>query len=181
MDSDSVPRQYSLEDLARLTGISERTIRGYIYDGLLPEPVGRGRATTYTQEHLEKLQFIIAVRRATPYELPLPLVRQLLQSLPPQQVSRIARGEETVEARLMTDIDPVYLRRRSRAHADMGLEPSVSESRAVPTSSHEELWISMDVTPDLRLSMRGADEAKRLQLESLAQNLRRWIQGAPPA
>jgi DNA-binding transcriptional MerR regulator len=98
MDGDSTPRQYSLEELAQLSGISERTIRSYIYDELLPEPLGRGRATSYTQEHLEKLQFIIAVRKATPYELPLSLVRQLLQSLSHEQVARIARGEEAVHA-----------------------------------------------------------------------------------
>ncbi len=52
MDGDSTPRQYSLEELAQLSGISERTIRSYIYDELLPEPLGRGRATSYPPEHL---------------------------------------------------------------------------------------------------------------------------------
>ena len=183
MDGDSTPRQYSLEELAQLSGISERTIRSYIYDELLPEPLGRGRATSYTQEHLEKLQFIIAVRKATPYELPLSLVRQLLQSLPHEQVARIARGEEAVHAQLLPDIDPTFLRKRSRAMSEMSpgylSEPSFAPRRA-PPARHEDLWISMDVTPDVRLSMRGGDEATRQQLESLALRLRRWMQETPP-
>lgn len=56
MDSDS---RYGIEELAQLGGVSRRTVRYYIQEGLIPAPLGVGRGKHYSQEHLERL---IAVR-----------------------------------------------------------------------------------------------------------------------
>ena len=49
---------FSLETLAALSGVSERTIRYYITRGLLPGPVRGGRGAFYTEGHLGRLQEI---------------------------------------------------------------------------------------------------------------------------
>jgi DNA-binding transcriptional MerR regulator len=49
---------FSLETLAALSGVSERTIRYYITRGLLPGPVRGGRGAFYTEVHLRRLQEI---------------------------------------------------------------------------------------------------------------------------
>ena len=48
----------SLETLAALSGVSERTIRYYITRGLLLGPVRGGRGAFYTEGHLRRLQEI---------------------------------------------------------------------------------------------------------------------------
>jgi DNA-binding transcriptional MerR regulator len=47
--------QWSVGDLARLGGVSRRTVRYYVQEGLIPPPRGLGRAATYGHDHLERL------------------------------------------------------------------------------------------------------------------------------
>jgi DNA-binding transcriptional MerR regulator len=46
----------SLNELARKSGVPERTIRYYISRGLIPGPVRGGRGAEYTEEHLAGIQ-----------------------------------------------------------------------------------------------------------------------------
>ena len=50
--------EFSLETLAALSRVSERTIRYYITRGLLAGPARGGRGAFYTAEHLKRLQEI---------------------------------------------------------------------------------------------------------------------------
>ena len=50
--------QYSIGELSELLGISRRTVRFYVQRELIPKPVGLGRSTYYTDEHLNKLKEI---------------------------------------------------------------------------------------------------------------------------
>jgi DNA-binding transcriptional MerR regulator len=47
--------RYGIAELAELGGITRRTVRYYIQEGLLPAPLGVGRGKHYTREHLERL------------------------------------------------------------------------------------------------------------------------------
>jgi DNA-binding transcriptional MerR regulator len=47
--------EYTLTELADMTGISPRNIRYYISKGLLEGPVQAGRNATYTEDHLKRL------------------------------------------------------------------------------------------------------------------------------
>ena len=49
---------YSLAELAGVTGLEERTIRSYIERGLLAGANARGRAASYSDEHLARLNII---------------------------------------------------------------------------------------------------------------------------
>ncbi|MBP2404027.1 DNA-binding transcriptional MerR regulator [Streptomyces syringium] len=51
----SRPAEYRIEDLARHSGATVRTIRGYQDRGLLPRPERRGRANVYRDTHLSRL------------------------------------------------------------------------------------------------------------------------------
>ena len=46
---------YAIGDLADLGGVSRRTVRYYVQEGLLPTPHGVGRGNHYGPEHLEQL------------------------------------------------------------------------------------------------------------------------------
>jgi DNA-binding transcriptional MerR regulator len=53
-----VKQELTLADLAESSGLPARTIRFYIARGLLDGPVKSGRAATYTNEHLARLEKI---------------------------------------------------------------------------------------------------------------------------
>ena len=46
---------YAIGELADLGGISRRTVRYYVQEGLLPPPLGLGRGNHYGREHLDRL------------------------------------------------------------------------------------------------------------------------------
>src|SRR5215469_12874561 len=48
----------SLNELAKKSGVPERTIRYYISRGLIPGPVRGGRGAEYTQEHLAGVHLV---------------------------------------------------------------------------------------------------------------------------
>ena len=48
-------KRYGIGELARLGGVSRRTVRYYVQRGLLPTPTGTGRGDHYTQRHLDSL------------------------------------------------------------------------------------------------------------------------------
>ncbi|MBW8804122.1 MAG: MerR family transcriptional regulator [Catenulisporales bacterium] len=56
--TDDEYRQYRVDDLARLSGMTVRNIREHQSRGLLPAPTVRGRVGYYGPEHLERLEQI---------------------------------------------------------------------------------------------------------------------------
>lgn len=48
-------KKINIGQLAELSGVSRRTIRFYVQNGLLPPPLGAGRGHYYTEEHLRDL------------------------------------------------------------------------------------------------------------------------------
>ena len=56
--------RYAIGDLATLGGVSRRTVRFYVQEGLIPPPLGLGRGNHYTAEHLEQLLRVKAMQEA---------------------------------------------------------------------------------------------------------------------
>lgn len=54
--------RYGIEELAALGGVTRRTVRYYVQEGLLPAPLGVGRGRHYGPEHLERLQAVKALQ-----------------------------------------------------------------------------------------------------------------------
>lgn len=48
-------RDYGIDELAELGGVTRRTVRYYVQEGLLPAPRGVGRGRHYGPEHLDRL------------------------------------------------------------------------------------------------------------------------------
>lgn len=55
---------YAIGDLADLGGVSRRTVRYYVQEGLLPAPLGLGRGNHYGPAHLEQLLKVKAMQEA---------------------------------------------------------------------------------------------------------------------
>jgi DNA-binding transcriptional MerR regulator len=54
--------RYGIAELAELGGVTRRTVRYYIQEGLLPAPLGIGRGKHYSREHLERLVQVKALQ-----------------------------------------------------------------------------------------------------------------------
>lgn len=67
---------YTIGELARLAGVTPRTIRYYTVEGLLPPPEARGRYARYGPEHLRRLQRIAELKASY---LPLSVIRGRLE------------------------------------------------------------------------------------------------------
>src|SRR5688572_21740162 len=78
-------RQYTLQELATAAGVSVRTIRYYIGEGLLPAPVGAGPQSHYTDSHLSRLRAIGLLKDRY---LPLKEIRRELSGLDDEQIDR---------------------------------------------------------------------------------------------
>src|SRR5262245_24800300 len=95
-------RSYSLSDLATVVGIEPRTVRSYIERGLLPSAHTRGRAATYSDEHLSRLEVIKSLRRARP-NITLSELRSVLQGLIPDRLRALASGSITASAQAIDE------------------------------------------------------------------------------
>jgi len=86
---------FTISDLARLTGLSVRTIRYYLAQGLIPASGESGPGAHYGQGHLDRLRL---VRRLQQQHLPLAEIRNRLASLTDDVVASLA-GEDVPDVR----------------------------------------------------------------------------------
>ena len=79
---------YDLQELSAEAGVTPRTVRYYIQQGLLPAPEPQGPSTRYGQGHLDRLRLI---RDLQAEHQPLAVIRQRLEELPDEDVRRLVR------------------------------------------------------------------------------------------
>lgn len=115
-------REYTLDELSTLANVTPRTVRYYIAEDILPPPVIGGRNATYSQEHLDRLNAISAMKAMF---LPLREIRHRLNMLTPEQMR-----------------DPAYLASLSQAvaadrakHLHMGADNRSIRSEAVESAA----------------------------------------------
>jgi DNA-binding transcriptional MerR regulator len=85
--------EFTLQELCDAAGVSTRTVRYYISQGLLASPDRRGPGATYRAEHLDRLQLI---RRLKDRHLPLSKIRELLDGM----------SDEDIRAGKIPDLNP---------------------------------------------------------------------------
>lgn len=190
---------YSLSELAEAVGIEARTIRSYIERGLLPGAQARGRASSYSGEHLSRLKVIKSLRRARP-NISLSEIRIFLQELNPEQINALAHGSITAAARAISDstrpedVDafevaeddgevPRMVDWEQSASKLTGAERLVrllhEVSGFIPSASTSKVegWQRIAVTPDIELSVRAEFDAAQLAaFRELADLLRYLLQ-----
>lgn len=75
MESENT--EYTLDELAGISGVSQRTIRYYQGEKLLPKPVKRGRTAIYDDEHVRRL---VQIGELSDRGLKLDMIRALVNS-----------------------------------------------------------------------------------------------------
>ncbi len=84
-DEAATPERLSIDELSLLAGITPRTVRYYIAEGLVDRPVGEKRGAHYVRRHLEQL---LLIRRWTDVGLSLERVRELMSGAPEDPAPR---------------------------------------------------------------------------------------------
>jgi len=192
---------YSLKELAELTGLSVRTIRAYISDGLIRGPETRGRHARYTEYHLKRLQTIQELKEH--YGLPLSEVRRyLLMAGDEEDIQVVPMRDYRADARYSMEASPtsanfervasepdeldelLSLRNRGGRRPNPPLQKLVNHLRdamrdhRVARQARSETIREIEVTPDLSLRVRGDFGRDEIALfEQLADALREALLG----
>jgi DNA-binding transcriptional MerR regulator len=69
--------RFSLRELVDSSGLSERTIRYYIQQGVIDPALGRGRSRYFTTSHLQQVEMVARMRKD---RLSIDEIRQRLQA-----------------------------------------------------------------------------------------------------
>jgi DNA-binding transcriptional MerR regulator len=152
-------RALSIEELAQAADVPVRTVRYYISEGLLSGPGGRGRAATYDDEHLGRLQLI---RRLVDQHVPLAEVRKRLAQLSGAEVESLLRTEQRREAALRRasqtspqDYISGLLNQARRARSPTPAEPN--QARVPPSADSEQppSWRRFQIAAGVELHVRS--------------------------
>ena len=157
--------RYTLTELSTLVGVTPRTVRYYLTQGLLPSVGVSGPGAKYDDNHLARLRVI---RRLQADHQPLAEIRHRLESLDDAAIAAIA-AELTPDPPPDSALD--YIRRviaparPSRAHYLREASPLFAATEAQPASfppkpsgSQPRLersqWERVDLAPDIELHVR---------------------------
>ena len=80
------PDEYTIDQLARASGVTVRNIRAHQSRGLLPSPEVRGRTGFYNQEHVARLQLINEMQ-ADGFNLN--AIKRILDGMPPGSAGQV--------------------------------------------------------------------------------------------
>jgi DNA-binding transcriptional MerR regulator len=84
--------KYLINELAKMAGVTVRTIRYYTDEGLLPQPIIHGKYAYYNDDHLRRLELIRQMKDAF---LPLREIRQTLKALSEDEVVQKLKNQNT--------------------------------------------------------------------------------------
>lgn len=170
--------QWDLNELADAAGVTPRTVRYYVQQGLLPSPAARGPGAHYERDHLDRLRLIKRLQRQ---HYPLAEIRRRLELLDEHGVRRAL--QETPEPthgsaldyardilasgshRVLPSVAPGYSLREEL----LPETPKMKASRAT--------WERVALTPDVELHVRRPLSREQNKLvERLLEVARRLFQ-----
>jgi DNA-binding transcriptional MerR regulator len=188
--------QFTLAQLAGLVGTQPRTVRSYIEQGLLRGPEVGGRGARYSEYHVERLRAIRALKDLR--GLPLAEVRRRLLVSTGPEIAALANEAETARApsspanagsaldylrslKPRGPSEPVFtpeLEAPTPVDVLRGRLDRLAEGTIPPRRARGEVWISIPVTPDIEIRVRGTQTADELgRWERIADHLREILMG----
>jgi len=176
--ADEASNSMGIAELARRAGVTPRTVRYYVAEGLLPAPGGRGQRRAYGQEHLARLETIKQLKAAY---LPLHEIRRRLEAPTPSPSPGRGGGENEVATAssaqgvragtTSSGAAPVAVAAvASRPPIGFGGQPEVG--RIEIFEPPETAWRRHTLAPGVELHVRETDDPK------LAEAIQRLIREA---
>ncbi len=163
-------RSYKIDELARASGMSVRTVRYYVQRGLLPPAAFRGKDTAYDHGHLVRLR---AIRRLQEAFFPLDAIAAELDGRTTIEIEAIADGRVLPVSPLESDTGPrtgtstptttTTATSREARHED-------DDARAEIARQASRLYRRIELFPgvDLTVAEDAPDRSVRLVKEMLA-------------
>ena len=133
------PTPLDLPELADRAGVSIRTVRYYIQQGLLQEPEARGPGAHYTEEHLDRL---LLIKRLQKEHLPLAEIRKAIQS---------GAAEAAVPRSARDYVRSVLGKQQSVSEVMSLSSPPMLQQPEEPVRSQ---WERITLAPDIELHLR---------------------------
>ncbi len=184
MSASSTP-QYDLTELCALTGVTPRTVRYYIQQGLLRSAAQPGPGVKYDDGHLARLRLI---RRLQREHLPLAEIRRRLEALDDQAVAEaVAQPDGSPDAAL-DYVHGLLARSGSPPLARRPVPPAppatgssaTAAAPARPTSGERSQWERIRLTRDVELHVRRPlSREDNRRVERLLQEARRVLEEVP--
>lgn len=171
METDTKAEDYLIHELAEKMGISVRTIRYYISEGLLPAPDTKGRYATFSEEYLLRLELILKLKDAF---LPLKEIRDRIVGLDQTQIKELLDQFDTVNLNDQNmAFSPDQIKERplngaldylANLMGDQQISKPSNKRPAPPvqaqkrTPAEVETWQRIPLAPGLELHVRPAEE-----------------------
>jgi DNA-binding transcriptional MerR regulator len=162
-------RALTMTELANVAGVTPRTIRYYIAQGLLPAPGDVGRGAHYGRSYLDRLALIKRLQRE---HLPLAEIRERLTRLTDDQVGELVAapaepapaGDALAYVRSVLAPDPVSSGPAMRAMREVSAwadepgylrrEPPPMPSAPQPATTERSQWDRIAITTDIEIHVR---------------------------
>lgn len=191
-----------ISELAERTGVSTRTIRYYIEEGLLPQPEIQGKYAVFNEDYLVRLKLIKYLKDAY---LPLREIKRKLETLMIPEMHDLVRKFELDPVRALAELD-IYPAERGRnltpafdeeessesAHdyiqRTLNRQPAAVRERPVvfnaaampaPRSAPEpvsESWQRVDLAPGVELNIRQPQpQSMRVKLAEVIELARKIL------
>ena len=142
---------YDLNELSDRAGVTPRTVRYYIQQGLLPAPDAQGPSTRYGQGHLDRL---LLIRQLQKEHQPLAEIRAQLEGLRDQDVKRVLSTSRP-SRRPSSAVDYVRSVLGSAATVSRSAPAALaSEPESRPSSPSKSQWERIALAPDVELHVR---------------------------
>jgi DNA-binding transcriptional MerR regulator len=128
---------YDLNELSAAAGVTPRTIRYYVQQGLLPSPGTRGPGTRYDRAHLDRLQLI---RRLQRQHLPLAEIRKRLEALNDESVrdALAAAADQTTQSSALDYVRDLLARQTPQSTPEREFTTGPLLSAPPPPQASEE-------------------------------------------
>lgn len=171
--------QWDLNELADAAGVTARTVRYYVQQGLLPSPATRGPGARYERDHLDRLRLIKRLQRQ---HYPLAEIRRRLEALDDDGVRRTL--QETPEPTHGSALDYARDILASGSHrAPASAAPMFALREAPPPeaprmkTASRATWERVSLSPDVELHVRRPLSREQNKLvERLLEAARRLFQ-----
>ena len=149
--------RYGIEELAEAGGVSRRTVRYYVQEGLLPPPLGAGRGAYYGPEHLRQLESVKSMQE---------------QGMTLEEVRRALSGHRAAQ--------PAKGLIRRTLGAPLAVPPILPTPRTpepwMPTLPGPSQWTRQEVLPGVEIHVAGRYQPlSPWQLSELAEWCRRHL------
>ena len=169
----SEPLLFDLHALSERAGVTPRTVRYYIQQGLLRSPGSPGPGAKYDEGHLGRLRLIRLLQRE---HLPLAEIRRRLESLADDEVRRLLAQASPADRSSAVE----YVRSVLQESPRLFVADSAGAPEPPPAADRAQ-WDRITLTPDLELHVRRPlSRVQNRMVEKLLDYARRLLEEDAP-